>query len=183
MPSYRPSVNNTKAKTQHLLTARSLFHHAHGRDIVTLTTVEKVEPEGAPGVHHQTAAKEPTALPTALKENVDKQYKKICGGKGAKERILYIPAAIILNELTRLWFNSEQNPPPFVIVHLANPDNPLPGDTYDTQYRPDFVSRRATIHELEEYLELLKSAARTIPNIDDLRPAHGEVVSTVEHKK
>jgi hypothetical protein len=134
-------------------------------------------------------AKEPqaptTALPTvesSLKDRLDKQFNKICGGRSAKECKLYIPAAIILNELTLLWCKSQQNPPPFVIIHLANPNNPLPGDTYATKCRPDFISRRATIQELEDYLGELRSATRKIPNIDNLRPAHGEVVSTVEHK-
>ena len=188
-PSYRPSVNNTKAKTQQDLTAETLFHRARQCSIAELTKVERVVPEGAQELH-QTVAKEPqsptTALPTvdpSLKETLDKQFKKMNGVKKATERKLYIPAAIILNELTRLWYTSQQNPPPFVIIHLANPDNPLPGDTYDTQCRPDFVSRRATIQELEDYLKLLRPPTRKIPNIDKLRPAHGEVVSIVELKQ
>jgi hypothetical protein len=191
-PSYRPSVNNTKARTQHVLTARALLHHTDKCDITELTKVERVAPEGAQEAHRQTVAGEPqpqpptTALPSVdpyLKSILDEQFKKMNGGKGDKERKLYIPSAIILNELALLWYQSQPNPPPFVIIHLANPDNPLPGDTYNTQCHPDFVSKRATIQELEDYLEQLKSPSYKIPNIDDLRPAHGEVVSTVEIKK
>ena len=187
-PSYRPSVNNKKASVQQALTAKALFHLACERSIAELTKVERVEPEGAQELHHEIMVEEPqsptTALPavdSSLKDTLDKQFKRMNGGKNATERNLYIPAAIILNELTLLWYTSQQNPPPFVIIHLANPDNPLPGDMYDTQCRPDFISKRVTIQGLEDYLELLKPPTRKIPNIDHLRPAHGEVVSTVEH--
>lgn len=182
-PSY---CNNTKPRTQHRLALEALLWHAHKRDILELTRVEKIAPKDQQEVHHQTVAHPPTRLvPTVtsdLKATLDKQFKRMRRRKGVKEFKLYIPGAIILNELTRLWFNSQPNPPPFVIIHLANPNNPIPGDTYNTQCKPDFVSRRATIQELQDYLERLKSAAGSIPNIDDLRPAHGEVVSTIEMK-
>jgi len=189
-PSCRPSVNNTKARTQHRLAAKELLRYAIKRDIAELTKLEKLEkvaPEGAQDVHHQTVAEELPTVDSTLKAKLDKQFKKMGGGNSAKERKLYIPGAIILNELTLLWYKwylkSHRISPPFVIIHLANPDNPLPGDTYNTQCQPDFVSRRATIEQLEDYLERLSSALGKIPDIDDLRPAHGEVVSTVEIKQ
>lgn len=190
-PSSRSSVSNSKANTQHVHTSKALFGQAHARGIAELTRVEKIQiqQEGTQEDHDRVAATEPqpptTEVPTVngnLKVKLDKEFRKM---HGALERKLYIATAIILNELTLHWYKSHQNPPPFVIVHLANPDNPLPGDTYDTQYRPDIVSRRATLKELEEYLELLTTGTgeRKIPDIDDLRPAHGQVVSTIELKR
>jgi len=177
--SYRPSANNTKARTQHLLAAKELLHCANKCDIAELTKVERVAPEGV----QETVAEELPTVGPSLRKSLDRQVKKMGGGKGAKENTLYIPGSIILNKLTRLWYKSRPNPPAFVIVHLANPNNPLPGDTYNTQCHPDFVSRRATIEQLEAYLKQLGSSAKKLPNIDDLRPAHGEVVSTVEIKR
>lgn len=177
-PTTCPSVNNLRARTQHRLSA---IRRAHMRDIDELTKVERV----AALEVRQTMAEEPD-LPTiepSLKSKLDKQFEKMAPKKGTKECKLYIPGAIVLNELAHLWYTSQRIPPPFVIVHLANPNNPLPGDTYNTQCQPDFVSRRATIGQLEGYLEELRSSRRKIPNIDDLRPAHGEVVSTVEIKR
>jgi hypothetical protein len=179
-----------KASTQHILAARALLRHTKKRDIAELTKVEKVASESAQEVYLQTVAEEPqppTALPTvgdSLKGELDRQFTKM-GGTRTKECKLYIPGAIILNELTHFWYKSQPNPPPFVIIHLANPNNPLPGDTYNTRCQPDFVSKRVTIEELETYLAQLKSglAQHKIPNIDDLRPAHGEVVSTTEMKR
>lgn len=94
-----------------------------------------------------------------------------------------MPGAIILNELAHLWFKSQTTPPPFIIMHLVNPNDPLLGDTCNTQCQPDFISRRATIKQLEGYLEQLQSSSHKISNIDDLHPAHGEVASTVEIKR
>jgi len=173
--SYRPSVN----KTQHLLAAKELLYCANKCDIAELTKVERVAPEG---VQETVAEKLPTVDPT-LRKSLDMQFRKMVGRKGAKEHKLHIPGAIILNELTRLWYKSRPNPPAFVIVHLANPNNPLPGDTYNTQCHPDFVSKRATIEQLEDYLKQLRSSPHKIPDIGELRPAHGEVVSTVEIKR
>jgi len=34
---------------------------------------------------------------------LDKQFKKMGGGNGAKKHKLYIPGAIILDEFTLLW--------------------------------------------------------------------------------
>jgi hypothetical protein len=171
-----------KARTQHRLAAEDLLKRAHQRNIAELMKVERVAPEGAQEAH-QAVAKEPQlpTVDTSLKMILDKQCERI--EKATKESKLYIPCAIILNELARLWYKSQPTPPPFVLIHLANPNNPLPGDTYNTQCQPDFISRRATIGQLEEYLEQLRSSPLKIPNIDDLRPAHGEVVSTVEMKR
>jgi len=182
-----------KASKQHALAAKALSRRAHKCGIAELTEVERVAPEDSQGVHvhHQTVAGESKppiiSLPTveqSLKTMLDEQVQKMCGkGQGLKEHKLYVPGAIILNELTLFWHESQPTPPPFVIIHLANPNNPLPGDTYNTQCHPDFVSRRATIQELKDYLNRLRSAPHKVPNIDDLRPAHGEVVSTVEMKR
>lgn len=163
------------------------MQHARKRSITEITKVERVRPESAQEVHHQTEPQSPAlpTIPPSLKVTLDNQVKKLRGAKGGNERKFYVPVARILNELTLLWYGSQQNQPPIVIMHLANPNNPLPGDTYDTQCRPDLISRRATIEELKEYLEQLGSppATRRIPDIDDFRPSHGEVVSTVELKQ
>src|SRR5258708_35385155 len=87
----RPSVNNTKARTQHILAAMALRRHFEKRDIAELTKVEKVAPEGAQEVHTTTL---PTTLPSvdaSLKQKLDEQFWKIGGGKGTKESTLYAP--------------------------------------------------------------------------------------------
>lgn len=189
-PSSCSSVGNSKANTQHMHRGKALFGQAHTSGIAEVTRVERIRQEGTQEDHDRVAATKPqppaTEVPTvhgSLKAKLDKEFKKL---HGTLERSLYIPTAIILNELTVHWYKSQKHPPPFAIVHVANPDNPLPGDTYDTQNRPDIVSRRATLKELEQYLELLTTGTgerkRKIPDIDDLRPAHGEVVSTIELK-
>src|SRR5260370_4330908 len=114
----RPSVNNMKARTQHILAAIALRRHFEKRDIAELTKVERVVPEGAQEVHTTTL---PTTLPTtpltvdtSLKRKLNEQFWKMGGGKSTKESNLYTPGAIILNELTRLWYKSQPNPPPYV---------------------------------------------------------------------
>lgn len=177
-PTTRLSISNLKARTQYCLAA---IRHAYKCNIEELTKVERV---AAPEVR-QTVAELPE-LPTiepSLKYKLDKQFEKMAPKRGTKECKLYIPGAIVFNELTHLWYKSQTILPPFVIVHLTNPNNPLPGDTYNTQCQPDFVSRQATIEQLEGYLKQLRSLRHKIPNIDDLHPAHGEVVSTMEIKQ
>jgi len=120
-PPYRPSVNNMKARTQHVLTVKEPSYDANGHDIAELTKVARVAPDGTQGVHHKTMAEELPTVDPSLKGILDKQFKKMGDGSGAKEHKLYIPGAIILNKLTRLWYKSYLNPPFFIIIHLVNP--------------------------------------------------------------
>ena len=104
-------------------------------------------------------------IDSRLKPKLDEQFQKVGGGKGTKERKLHIPGVIILNELTVIGTTCNQT------RHLTNSNNAR--DTYN-------ISKRAAFQELADYLGKLTSAPRKISNIDNLHPAHGEVVSTIE---
>ncbi|KAG8902496.1 hypothetical protein FRB99_004397, partial [Tulasnella sp. 403] len=124
---------------------------------------------------------------------VDKLVEKI--KSWSSEHTSYLSAALLLNMLSTYIARAEiakteteNSAKPLTVAFLVTANTALPGDSLDAHIQPHMVARVCRPDQLESYINTLKKSMATsdnpnLPSLDDLRPAWGQVLGTLEFEK